>query len=217
MKKISILLFLLSSLFLSSCSSFIKTYEITYNMSLEVDKPNNTKELSVLKQKIILSDKKYFSFSDKNIEIHWVAHKKGFKFILKNKTDNTIRVLWQEAAFSDEYNISQSLLNYQNLYNDEKYPSVILAGTSIEDLVVFNYYIEHNPDSKNISSQTYFPSQIKISDNNEKYLKNNLHYLKNRFEYSNIKLLLPIQINDKVEEYIFIFKINEIGLKPVSD
>ena len=101
MKKILFSVFVTQAFLLTSCSSVLRTYLVDYNMSLEVDKPDKTKELAVLKQKVVLfNEKKDFNFLDKNIDIHWKLSKKGFKFNLKNKTNSVIKVLWQDSALS---------------------------------------------------------------------------------------------------------------------
>lgn len=108
---------------------------------------------------------------------------------MENKSDNSIKIIWDEAVYIDEDNSSLRVIHSGVKYVDgEKAQplTVIAKKTKINDLVtpVDNIYYSDGSWGK----LPLFSVQKSAG--------------------KTVKILLPIQIQETINEYIFSFKIN---------
>ena len=108
---------------------------------------------------------------------------------MENKSDNSIKIIWDEAVYIDEDNTSRKVFHSGVKYEDgEKAQplTVIAKKTKINDLVapVDNIYYA----SGGWGIRSLFSVQKSAG--------------------KTVKILLPIQIQETINEYIFSFKIN---------
>ena len=202
MKKI-ILLSMMCVLILNCASSTI--YLSKYDISLvNVERPENAENRygeSELKH-LYRGDKLMYQFSDEMINIICIPSDNMFLFSILNKTDHSIKLIWDEAVFVDIRGYSSKLANEEmsriNM-NDSHLPSVIVKGTIFETIV----FPVSNVSSNNISSiiskdEWTTPKAAKIDG--EKYLGNKL------------QILLPLQIEETINEYIFTFEVKNFSV-----
>ncbi len=188
------------------------TYNLYYDIGLyKVEKPAETKErygeskISKLKEKGV---EKYY-FEDEMLKIIWFPTPSGISFFLTNKTDHTIKIIWDEAAYVDENGISHRVIHAGIKYidiNSFQTPTVVVRKSSLEDLIFPAeniYYLsgEHG----GWREEPLFPENVPDYMLNEEF--------KNRYIGKTIQVLLPIQIEDVINDYIFIFKINNISIE----
>ena len=194
MKKLTFMLFL--AVTLASCRSY-DIYEDIYKVRLrEVEQPENVKE-QYSKSKITIfaeENETKNSYEDDFIKIIWLPALTEFGFTLENKSDNSIKIIWDEAVYIDEDNSSLKVIHSGVKYVDgEKAQplTVIAKKTKINDLVtpVDNiYYVNGGWDKRPLFSVQKSAGKT-------------------------VKILLPIQIQETINEYIFSFKIDHTKIK----
>lgn len=201
MKKLTFMLFL--AVILSSCRSY-DIYEDIYKVRLrEVEQPENVKE-QYSKSKITIfaeENETKNSYEDDFIKIIWLPALTEFGFTLENKSDNSIKIIWDEAVYIDEDNSSLKVIHSGVKYVDgEKAQplTVIAKKTKINDLVT---------PVDNIYYDSYSGGWYKLP-----------LFSVQKSAGKTVKILLPIQIQETINEYIFSFKIDhtkEVVVKKV--
>jgi len=125
-------------IFLAGCA----TYRAYYDIGLtEVERPAQAKQ-RYGEQKITKVEEeginKYF-FEDEMVKIVWIPTSSQLSFILTNKTDHSIKIVWDEAAFVDENGVSHRVMHSGVKYidrNNPQPPSVVVRKGTIMDLIM---------------------------------------------------------------------------------
>jgi len=156
---------------------------------IKVEKPINDK-IRYGKSDIV-TDKGItkYGYIDNFINIVIYGDGEKFNFILKNISDNTIKVIWNEAVFVDENGSTSKIMHVGTRYSDkdgDQPTSVIIKDASIDDIAVPTSKVRYSDLLKKWVIDTYYPT----TDNKD------------------VKLMLPIQIKDVINEYVFNFTIN---------
>jgi hypothetical protein len=197
----------------------IKQQYVIYDVSLnEVERPTNAKKRygkSNISSRII--DNKgvdtsdtitKFTFKDKMISITIQKRSNGFTFDLKNKTSHSLKIIWDEAVYIDTEGKSHRVLHegIKLMQKDNpQTPTVIARNGTISDAIfVSDYFILSGYKWINIDLLNDFASLENSSDNILKRMRDGANGYLNK----NIQILLPIKIENIVNEYIFIFNIN---------
>jgi hypothetical protein len=118
---------------------------------------------------------------------------KECNFVLKNKSNNTIKVVWDDVSFIDENNLASKIFHNGVRYidaNNSQPSTSIPKGAELVDLLA--------PTNKIRNYNGWYRENL-INHNN--MFNSNLvgRYL---------KILLPIEVKGVVNEYEFTFKIN---------
>ena len=201
MKKLTFMLFL--AVILASCRTY---YQDIYKVRLrEVEQPENVKEQYSKSKITILAEENETknSYEDDFIKIIWIPALTEFSFTLENKSDNSIKIIWDEAVYIDEDNSSRKVMHSGVKYVDgEKAQplTVIAKKTKINDLVT---------PVDNI----YYVSPSKIFSGGW----GNLSLFSVQSAGKTVKILLPIQIQETINEYIFSFKINHTRINTADN
>lgn len=198
MKKLTFMLFL--AVILASCGTYQDIQDIYKVRLREVEQPENVKE-QYSKSKITIfaeENETKNSYEDDFIKIIWLPALTEFSFTLENKTDNSIKIIWDEAVYIDEDNSSLKVIHSGVKYVDgEKAQplTVIAKKTKINDLVtpVDNIYYVNGGWGK----LPLFSVQKSAG--------------------KTVKILLPIQIQETINEYIFSFKINHTRINTADN
>ena len=194
MKKLTFMLFL--AVILASCGIYYREEDIYKVRLREVEQPENVKE-QYSKSKITIfaeENETKNSYEDDFIKIIWLPALTEFSFTLENKSDNSIKIIWDEAVYIDEDNSSLKVIHSDVKYVDGKAQplTVIAKKTKINDLVTpldNIYYVNPSKyDSGGWSKRPLFSVQKSAG--------------------KTVKILLPIQIQETINEYIFSFKIS---------
>ena len=198
MKKLTFMLFL--AVMLASCGTYQHIQDIYKVRLREVEQPENVKE-QYSKSKITIfaeENETKNSYEDDFIKIIWLPGLTKFSFTLENKSDNSIKIIWDEAVYIDEDNTSLKVMHSGVKYVDgEKAQplTVIAKKTKINDLVkpVDNIYFIDN----GWHTQSLFSVEKSAG--------------------KTVKILLPIQIQETINEYIFSFKINHTRINTADN
>jgi hypothetical protein len=211
--KIKILVLSLFCLFIFGCAEFITLNKefitLNYDISLdEVERPAIAKQ-RYGEQKIIKTEEEGYKyvFEDEMIKILWLPTSSKIAFLLENKTDYSIRIIWDEAAYVDENNHTHRIMHSGIRYIDRdsaKPPSVVVRKGKLDDVIIPSDYVV---------SGTYgwreidlFPTE-KMDVDPQQFLKESKEFIGKKFQ-----ILLPIQIEDVTNDYIFTFKIDDVNL-----
>lgn len=130
-----------------------------------------------------------FSYEDNFINIIIFGTSEQFNFTLKNVSQNTEKLVWNDAVFVDYAGSTSKVMHNGIKYSQreaDQPASSIIRGASLDDLAC-------------PTSNVYYSDILK------KWMTNSM-YPKTPFkEVKQVSLMLPIQIKDVVNEYIFVF------------
>ena len=200
MKKVTFLLFL--AVILASWS----IYDMYKVILREVEQPENVKE-QYSKSKITIfaeENETKNSYEDDSIKIIWLPALIEFSFTLENKSDTSIKIIWDEAVYIDEDSSSLKVIHSGVKYVDgEKAQplTVIAKETKINDLVTLVDNIYYVNPSRYFSGGCRKLPLFSVQKSAGK----------------TVKILLPIQIQETINEYIFSFKINHIRINTADN
>ena len=187
-----------------------QTFEkIRYDVALyEVERPIYAKERYGEKEikKITEKEVTKYSYEDDMIKILWIIELDRLSFILENKTDHSIKIIWDEAIFVDENGLSNRIIHSGVKYIDRDKslpPSVVIRKGTLIDMIVPVDKIYYSDLYSGWKIQPLIPvpdyDNIEVSKN---LAKENIGKI--------IQVLLPLEIENVINEYIFMFKISDI-------
>lgn len=133
----------------------------------------------------------YF-YEDNIMSILIMGGEKQFEFSLTNKMTNSIKIVWDEASLVDENNMVSKIIHkgikYINAQNAQP-ATTIPGGASISELIAPTSRIEY-------SDGWYQQSIVSSNKSNDPNVVG-----------KTIKILLPIEVNGVINEYVFCFTI----------
>ena len=193
-------------------------YLADYDFSLiQVERPENAKERYGEQKIDTLTDKKYKTFfEDDLVKILWVvSNEVGFEFLIENKTDHTIKIVWDEATYMDEKGMNHKIMHSGIKYNDREKsqpPSNIIRKGKLEDLIfpIDNVYFDERWNKKSLFLSKDFHSEY---DPGIYHTFEDFQNTVNKNLNNNVSVLLPIQIENVTNDYIFTFQITNIETK----
>lgn len=164
----------------------------------KVEKPSNP---SIRYGKtMIINDKDIskYSYVDNVIDILIFGGSTQFDFVLKNVSDNSIKIIWNEAVFVNYDGSSSKVIHAGTRYSQregDQQATTIIKGSKIEDIAVPNCYIRYSETLKEWVKNSMYPSAPDIKP-------------------GQLRLMLPIQIKDVINEYVFIFDVKYVYNHP---
>jgi len=175
-----------------------------YDIGLtEVDRPEDARERYGESNILTLEEegKNKYSYEDQLIKIIWLPTAKQFNFVLENKSDHSIKIIWDEAVYVDGNGSSEKVMHSGVKFsekNNSQPATVVVKNAKIDDLIMPSknvYYVSgqyggwrtlplfSNPSTDNIEISSSVGKEVRI--------------------------LLPLEIENTVNEYIFSFKVND--------
>ncbi len=143
-----------------------------------------------------------YLYSDSIVKIVIFGHEKGFHFVLENLMRNSIKVIWNESAFVGVNGITSKIVHsgvkYSEMGNNQP-PTVIIGGAKLIDSVIPVDNVEYDNTENDWITNPILSFQD-LTDN-----------------LGEVRLMLPIQVKDVVNEYIFTFKVTNDYMLPVQD
>ncbi|MCQ2166921.1 MAG: hypothetical protein MJY49_05800 [Bacteroidales bacterium] len=134
-----------------------------------------------------------YLYEDNLISILWFVFDDRCQFSLKNKSGNTIKVVWDDATFIDENNSASKIYHsgIRLIDANKSQPSTSIPnGTELEDLVA--------PVSRLIYSNGW--DSLSLIKHKNKYDEDLVG--------KTIRVVLPIEVKGVINEYEFWFTIN---------
>ena len=205
MKKL--LFSICAMMLLSSCFG----PRLVYNVGLSnVEAPSNAKK-QYGETKIISLDvegKTNYNYEDDYIYISWFVGSSQFSFELKNKSNYSIKIPWDEVTYINTSGhvgrVMHSGVKYIDRNNSQP-ASIIPKGTSLSDIIQPTdnvYYASGQYGGWRTNNLFAFSID-----------KNNVAVAKVPYIGKTVCILLPVIIEEVKNEYVFEFKIDDIIVK----
>ena len=202
MKKL--LFSICSVMLLSSCFG----PRMVYNVGLSnVDAPADAKKQSG-ETKIISLDvagKTKYTYEDDFIDISWMVGSSQFSFSLKNKSDFSIKIPWDEVTYINTLGEVGRIMHAGVKYidrNNAQPASIIPKKASLSDII-------QPTDNVYYSSGRYGGWRTRNLFNYS-INKKNLALAKVLYIGKTVRILFPVIIKDAKHEYVFEFKLDDI-------
>ncbi|MFR9542635.1 MAG: hypothetical protein SNH27_11325 [Rikenellaceae bacterium] len=203
-----IILSLIAAVSMTSCA--FGPY-LSYNVGLSnVEAPADAKE-QYGETKIVTLDvegKTNYKYEDDYIDISWFVGSSQFSFVLKNKSDYSIKIPWDDVTYINTAGSVGRVMHSGVKYTDRNASqpaSVIPNGASLSDIVQPTdnvYYVSGSYGGWRTSNLFNFSID-----------KNNVATSATPYIGKTVKILLPVLIEDVRNEYVFEFRINDITTK----
>lgn len=219
------ILLLVSTSALGGCMSMLAPQyaTATYDVALvEVERPTATRERWGDRTQIELGDSSRYHYEDDLIDARMAFTENQILFILRNKTDHSVKLIWDEAAYIDYDGALTKVMHEGTKYVDRNAaqpPSIIPARQSLTDLIAPNnrvYYREgyygryySNPGGWE-HAPLILPYQKAISPGPSSGPSPVIAALRQEAEGmvgKRVGVLLPLEIEGVTNEYTFWFEI----------
>lgn len=165
----------------------------------KVEKPSNP-AIRYGKTTVVEDEEKIskYSYVDNVIDIIIFGSNTQFDFILKNVSENSIKVVWNEAVFANYDGSTSKIMHAGTRYSQreaDQPATTIIKGAKIEDLATPNCNVRYSDVLKKWVTDTMYPSEPAKTP-------------------GQLRLMLPIQIKDVINEYIFVFDVKYVYNHP---
>ena len=162
----------------------------------EVEKPTNSNvrygETTIIPSEDGISK---FSYKDDFIDIIIFADESNFNFVLKNISDSSIKIIWDDAVFVN-FDGSTEKVMHKGIKFSEKNAAqpatTIIKNAKWEDTVTPTHLV-------------YYRESTKYTEGG--WDKKSMYPKEKALKPGQVKLMLPIQLKDIVNEYIFVFDV----------
>jgi hypothetical protein len=209
MKHPKMIIILSLALYMSGCAF----YHVDYDISLYEVKRSSIINENQDKQRVIKFEehgKVEYNFKDEIIQTIWRPTSSQFLFSLTNKTDHPITLIWDGVRYIDEngarIRVIHSGVQYIDRYNSQR-STKIDEGSTISDFIFPAdnvYYVgEKYGGWRELPLFTNL-SVISAQELAEKAEKN---------IGKSVQVVLPIETQNIINEYIFSFKIHDFQIK----
>lgn len=165
---------------------------------VKVEKPADAKIRYGNTKTVELDGITKYNYVDDYIDILIFGTSQEFKFLLKNISQNSLKVVWNEAVFVDFNGSTSKVMHVGTKYsqkNDDQPSSVVIKDATIDDIAVPTV-------------------NIRYSDVLKKWVTDSMYPSKQAETPGEVKLMLPIQVKDVINEYVFVFKVDWVYNNP---
>jgi hypothetical protein len=184
---------------------------VKYDIELSaVERPENAKA-GYGEQKIVTlqeEDATKYGFEDDLIRIVWEATPEQLVFDLTNKTNHSIKIIWDKAVYIDENGDSKRVMHSGVTYTDRNNPqppTTVARLATVSDLVFPTENVDWiGGPYGGWRIKPLFPTSS-MRGTSEDLLAKGKKYVGKSFQ-----VLLPLEIEETVKEYIFVFKVNQV-------
>lgn len=158
---------------------------------IQVERPSDSSDRYGATETIIDNGITKFSYIDEYIDIVIFALSMQFNFVLKNVSQTSIKVIWNEAVFVDSDGSTSKVMHAGIKYSQregDQPATTIIKGAKIDDLAAPIKNVRYSDALKEWVTDSMFPSIPALA-------------------VDPIRLMLPIQVKDTINEYIFVFNV----------
>jgi hypothetical protein len=148
-------------------------------------------------------------YVDGLIGVGWLLSPRRLSFLLGNHTDRSIRVIWDQAAYVDATGVTHRVMHEGVKYIDRSAsqpPSVVVPGGKLFDSIT-------PADHVYLMSGQYGgwgeAPLLPVSG----YSKEQLEAIVEQYVGKTLQVLLPIEIQGFIVDYIFTFRINRAEVR----
>lgn len=180
---------------------FLNALEGSYKTALvRVEKPEDAGERYGETQTIQDAGVDKYSYKDDIIDILIFGTKEQFSFVLKNVSNHSLKLIWNEAAFVGLDGATSKIMHVGTKYSQresDQPATTIIKGAKIEDVAT-------------PTANVYYDEGLRVGYStigSGWKTKSMLPSLYEGKEAGEIRLMLPIQVKDIVNEYTFVFRV----------
>ncbi|WP_406535222.1 hypothetical protein [Methanobrevibacter sp.] len=174
-----------------------------------VEKPENSDNRYGKIETIQDSSVTKYSFKDDIIEIVISENSYEFVFNLKNISQSTIKVIWDEAAYVDLDNKTSRIIHSGTKYSERESSqpaTTIIKGAELDDVLIpSDNILLIAPSPNEVINPKVLETVYPLGNDWYAYYLLPKEYAEK--ELGEVRLMLPIQVKDVVNEYIFVFKV----------
>lgn len=167
---------------------------------VRVEKPENSSDRYGETKTIADAGVDKYSYNDNVIDILIYGTKEQLNFVLKNVSQHSLKLIWNEAAFVGLDGTSSKVMHVGIKYSEresDQPATTIIKGAKIDDCATptsnvyydEGYKIGYTTYGNGWKTRSMLPKEYKGKEAGE------------------VRLMLPIQIKDVVNEYTFVFKV----------
>jgi len=152
------------------------------------------------------------TYEDDLIDINWNYTGTQFEFDLRNKSNQSIKILWDDAAFISLSGESSRVFHRGIKYVEREKsqpPTSVYKNASISDLVAPTSYTRFVSGQLGVQDGWKTDPLIPVKQG---VMASKIEYLP-QFIGRTMRVVLPIRVEDKTIEYIFSFKTDFIEKK----
>lgn len=196
--------------FIAGCAYNRVRYDIRLS---EVEGPRDAKNPHGEKKIVKFNEEgaTKYRFEDEAILVEWAHTNKSFVFRLKNKTENSIKLIWNEAVYVDSNGMSHRVMHQGVKYierNNPQPPTVVVRGASVLDSVTPTdnvYYISGRYGGWR--TKDLFQTLELVNDTRP------LEDIASGYVGKEVQIMLPVQIENVTNEYVYQFTIHGYEIK----
>lgn len=182
-------------------SPFEKALKGSYKTALlKVEKPEDSANRYGETKSIQDGDVDKYSYNDSIIDIVIYGTSEQFNFVIKNVSDHSLKIIWNEAAYVGLDGSSSKIMHVGTKFSEregDQPATTIIKGAKLDDLATPTANVYYD-DGITIGYKTIGNGWKKRSMYPSEYIGK---------EAGEIRLMLPIQIKDVINEYTFVFKV----------
>jgi len=205
-------IFVLTAASSSSLSSAVATYDIGLK---DVESPADAKAQFGETKVVPVSEEGLtkYRYEDDYIDIVWYVSLKQFNFTLKNKSNHTLKINWDDISYVDTNGKTGRVMHSGVKYNERNSSqpsSTVPKGATLSDLLLPTDNVSYSSPTKYTSggwNENYlFPCVYKDEASLFQYAPN--------YVGKTMTILMPIMIENVQNDYTFTFNINELLTQP---
>jgi hypothetical protein len=206
---------ILGLIFLQGCTSTSLVF-LRYDVPLvSVERPANIKEKYGAVESIAMQEGNKYFYSDNLIDAVFGFVHDDISFSIENKTDQTIKLIWDDAGFIEPDRSLTRIMHVGIKYTDRNNsmpPSIIPRRGKLVDIAMpvdriywkEGYYSKYGSSPGGWENKGIFPWHTTTMPA-ESFLIANKKYIG-----SKVGLLLPLEIEGVKNEYIFWFEVKDV-------
>lgn len=199
---------------MAGCASGMQA---NYDLGLaSVDQPAQLGDRYGDVERQVVGDSVKYVYSDSLLEVTWIPTPLRVGFILENRTEHSMKIIWDEAAFVAP-NGQTSRVMHKGIRlinrNESQPPTVIAAGSKLVDMVAPTDYVDEPSGNDGWRQEAFLdpyrltPLEAKNDDTVEEFRHGVLGN-----QGSEFRILLPLEIEGEVNEYTFTFEVRDASV-----
>ena len=195
------------ALCLQSCYTTHNLYGAIYDIGLSaVESPADAKKQFGETKVVSYTDNNInkYKYEDDYIDITWTVLSDRFEFELKNKSDHTIKINWNEISYVTVDGEAKRVIHEGIKYADrekEQTTTTIPRGSKITDFLVPTENIYYN----DILLAWKHRNIIPISATSKEVLQSRV----DSYKKGQMSIMMPLQIENVQNDYLFEFEIGD--------
>jgi hypothetical protein len=227
MKKSIIYLLVLTTLNINGCTNLKKTntkietiktsYSATYDIRL-VNVETDKQDKGTIDNDPTMENS--YIFKNNELTFKWNPDLIKFIFELENKSDKTIKIIWDNSAFIDENGLSHKIIHSGVKFIDRQnsqQPSIVIKRSKILDSIQPSDYIKWVEGfyGRYTSFQGEWDEKpiFQKGFSGESYEKGKFSDIVTSKIGKKVRILLALEVSEKQKEYIFEFEVKNASLK----